>query len=91
MYPGSCGNSDGKTITFDPLIQAQRPALLLNDGILYIAWASHGDNGPYNGWMMAYNTANLQQVAVNNTVPDSTGFCAGGIWQSGGGPVADAA
>ena len=90
-YPGTCGLSDGHNVTFNALLGNQRSALLLNDGMVYIAWASHGDGGPYSGWVMAYDAATLQQMAVLDTVPDATGFCAGGIWNSGSGPAADAA
>jgi uncharacterized repeat protein (TIGR03806 family) len=76
-YPGS---------VFDPLKQNQRPALLLNNGMLYIGWASHCDWGPYHGWLMAYNATNLQRTAVYNTTPFGG---LGGIWQAGNGPAAD--
>lgn len=89
--PGFCGNVQGANIVFNPLIQHQRAALLLLNHVVYIGSASHCDLGAYNGWLIGYDTRSLDQVAVLNTSPDdSTGACKGGIWQSGGGPAADA-
>jgi hypothetical protein len=39
-------------VAFDPLRHNQRAGLLLSNGRVYIAWASHRDNGPYHGWVM---------------------------------------
>jgi hypothetical protein len=74
-------------VAFDALTQNQRSGLLLDNGVVYIAWASHGDNGPYHGWLMAYNAQNLHQLSVFNTTPNGT---EGGIWMSGGAPASDA-
>ena len=78
--------SDGSTITFDPLFQLNRPGLLLLDGVLYIAFGSHGDFGEFYGWIMAYDAATLVQRAVYCTAPDWT---EGGVWQSGCGLAGD--
>jgi hypothetical protein len=76
--------------TFDPLKQHNRPGLLLENGHVVIAWASHCDNGPYQGWVISYNAGNLAQEAVFNTEPDATNGFFGGIWMSGDGVAADA-
>jgi hypothetical protein len=79
----------GKPITksFNPLLENQRAALLLLNGVIYIAWGSHGDIGTYHGWVIGYNETTLAQQGVYITTPvDSYG----GIWQAGGGPAADA-
>jgi hypothetical protein len=56
----------------------QRAALtLVNHSVLYLAFASHEDNPPYHGWVLAYSAANLQQLATYNDTPNS-GEC--GIW-----------
>ncbi len=81
------GSVDG-TLRFDPRIQLQRAALLLANGRIYIAWASHSDMGDYHGWVIAYDAASLRQVGLWNTTPDSF---QGGIWMGGGGLAADAA
>jgi len=89
---GSCGNTDGQGhITFNPLIQHQRAALLLSGGNVYLGFASHCDLGAYNGWLFAYNAGSLAQTSAYNTSPDGVaGDCRAGIWQSGAGPAADA-
>lgn len=81
------GNVNG-AVSFDPRIENQRAALLLANGVVYIAWAAHGDQGNYHGWLMGYNAGNIQQQtgAVNFT-PNGWG---GGVWMSGGGISADA-
>jgi outer membrane protein assembly factor BamB len=73
---------------FDALMQNQRPALLLANGLVYVGYASHCDKDPYHGFLLAYDAKTLAQVAVFNTTP--TGSEAS-IWQSGQGPAADAA
>jgi hypothetical protein len=94
--PGTGDGSDGNgNLAFNPLIQHNRPALLLLNGVVYIAYASHGDNGPYHGWLFGYDATTLQQTSVWNTTPnaltDPSGYplAAGGIWMSGDGPSAD--
>lgn len=79
------GSIDGK-ISFDPLLQVNRPALLLLNGVVYIAFGSHGDIGNYHGWVLGYDAATLAQTTVFNTTPDG-GEAA--VWQSGQGLVAD--
>ena len=74
---------------FNPLQQNQRSGLLLENGHVVIAWASHCDNAPYQGWVISYNATTLAQEAVFNTEPDSNGFD-GGVWMSGDGVAADA-
>jgi len=70
---------------FDSRYHLQRAALLLLNGRVYIAFASHHDETPYFGWMFSYDTK-LQQIAAVNYAPARGGA---GIWQSGGGPASD--
>jgi len=72
-------------IKFDPFWYLQRPGLALANGMVYLAFGSHGDAGNYQGWVMAYSAANLQhQIAAFNSTPNGNG---GGIWQSGRAPA----
>jgi len=67
----------------------QRPALLLANSTLYLAFGSHGDQCNYQGWLMGYNAATLAQTFA--TAVSNPSVCnQGAIWQSGGGPSADA-
>src|SRR5262249_17536020 len=56
-------------------------------GNIYIAWSSHGDCGPYHGWVIGYNASTFAQVGVF-PVTNSGGSHAG-VWMAGGGPVGD--
>jgi hypothetical protein len=71
---------------FNSLLANQRAALLLDNGNVYVAFASHHDLGDYHGWLMGYDASTLNQNMVFDVTP---GGLQGGIWQSGGGPSAD--
>ncbi len=80
--------SNSGPVYFDPLIENQRGALLLDHGSVYITYASHCDGGNYHGWVLRYDPTTL---ALKNTWCSTPDGWAGGIWQSGQGPSADAA
>jgi len=77
----------GATVTFAPQSYKQRAALLLANGLVYTAWSSHCDHGLYHGWILGYRTDTLQQAAVYNSTPNSTGAS---FWGGGAGPAGDA-
>ncbi len=86
--PGKGDDSDGASVRFNPLTENQRPALALNDGVVYIGWASFCDTRPYHGWMMSYDAKTLAQLGVFNATPNGN---MGGVWMSGAGPAFDSA
>ena len=91
--PGTGDGSSNGVVPFDPLRENQRPGLALVNGVVYIAWASHGDNGPYHGWVIGFAANNIGAGpnAVWNSTPNfvSGSTSDGGIWMSGGAPAAD--
>ena len=42
----------------------QRPALNYYNGYVYFGYGAHGDNGPWHGWLFAYNATTLAQTAM---------------------------
>jgi outer membrane protein assembly factor BamB len=89
--PGTGYGSSNGVITFSGEIEFQRPALLLNNGMLYIGFGAHCDYGANrtkdHGWLFAYDASTLRRVRSFLVTPNGYG---GGIWASGGGPAIDA-
>jgi hypothetical protein len=75
-------------LVFSALRQNNRAGLALANGSVYIAFASHDDIPPYNGWVLAYSASTLAQVAVYS---DTTIGSQGGIWNAGQAPAVDGA
>jgi uncharacterized protein YjdB len=89
VNPSIPGTGDGgTTLTFNNSHENQRSALVLSNGVVWIAWAGHSDLRPYHGWLIGYNADSLDQVAVANVDPNGQG---GGIWMSASGPAVDGA
>jgi outer membrane protein assembly factor BamB len=79
---------------FYPEYQMNRPALLLNNGTVYVALGSTGCVGykgfpqiNNHGWVLGYSESSLTQPPLTFVTTPSKNN--GGIWQSGGGLVAD--
>src|SRR5271166_1419861 len=85
--PGTAADGDGQNISFAPALANQRCGLALNNGVVYVAFASHGDIGDYHGWLLGYDASTLAQVSVFAVTPNGT---LGGIWMAGGAPAIDA-
>ncbi len=84
--PGNTLDSVKGVISFNPLLQQDRPALTLANGVVYLSFASHCDTEPYHGWILGYDQTTLAQVVVYNTSPNGV---EAGIWESGCGPGID--
>jgi hypothetical protein len=50
---GNGNGSSGGVLYWDAKLENNRAGLLLLNGIVYIAFAAHGDQGPYHGWILA--------------------------------------
>jgi outer membrane protein assembly factor BamB len=79
----------GSTPAFIPLNQLQRPGLLESNGNIYIAFGSNGCDFTAWGFLAAYSSSTLQQVAWMTTQPDQS--YGSSIWAGGVGPAADSA
>jgi hypothetical protein len=85
-FPGTGDGTNGSSVVFDPKKYKERAALLLMNGTIHTAWASHCDSRPYTGWLMSYNASTLAQTAVLNITPNGN---AGAIWMAGAGLAGD--
>jgi hypothetical protein len=84
--PGTGVGSVNGMLSFDPHLESQRSALFMQNGLVYVAWASLCDITPYHGWIMAYDPTTLLQNAAMATTPNGN---EGGIWASGSGLAGD--
>jgi len=82
-------DSDGNDVTFKDRHRMQRPALLLSDDVIYIAFGTAGCkwDPPSTAWMMAYSASNLKQLAVLDVGPTQRAIP--GMWMAGDGPSVD--
>jgi fibronectin type 3 domain-containing protein len=80
-------NNTGKTVVqFNALREFERCDLSLVNNTLYVEWASHNDQVPYHGWIVAWDvsqlfTSGFQLKGVFNDSPNGN---EGGIWEGGG-------
>ena len=87
-FPGAGSDAVNNQIPFNALRSHLRSAMALNNGLLYLAYASHSDTTPYHGDVLAYNATTLQ-IAKQFTASPLASYV--GIWSSGAGPAIDAA
>ena len=82
---------------FDPLLSNQRPALVLNNGKIYVGYSSNCDQGPYTGMILTFSAKTLAPLyfgesahmpLANDPYANPNGGQAG-IWSSGMGPAVD--
>lgn len=84
--PGTGYDNVNGVVTFKAGNLLQRPALLLYNGNVVMAFGTLHDQLAYHGWVFAYNAGTLQQASVICSTPNGK---KGGIWMSGVGPAAD--
>ena len=77
IVPSHAGRHDGPArLTFNPMQHLQRAALLLVNQRLVVAFGSHADQAPYQGWVFAYDTRNLLETPwVWSTMTGGCGRC----------------
>jgi len=84
--PGLGNGSSNGTVTFNPNQNLQRPGLLELNGNIYVAFGSHADTSPYNGWIFAYNDLTFRRLLIKCISPNGYG---GAVWEGGAGLAAD--
>jgi len=72
--------------SFSASLEHQRPGLLLLNGVVYVAFGSHCDDGAYHGYVLGYNATNLSQVCAFDVTPTGS---QGAVWSGGMAPAAD--
>ena len=82
------GGAGGKSL--DNVHRKQRPGLLLDGGMLYVAFGgdvnTKTEKGQPAGWIFVYDVKDFSLQAIWTPTPDGTNA---GIWQSGRGPATD--
>jgi hypothetical protein len=80
--------TNGSPITFNAGPENQRAGLVLSNGRVSIAFASHDDQPVWYGWVLSYTYggSGFGTPAVLNVAPNAG---QSGIWMSGGAPAVD--
>ncbi|HEV2437856.1 MAG TPA: pyrrolo-quinoline quinone [Verrucomicrobiae bacterium] len=71
---------------FSASVEHQRLGLLLLNGVVYVGFGSHCDQGSYHGFLLGYNATNLLQMYAFNVTPTGS---EGAIWSGGMAPAVD--
>ena len=79
--------ANAPTHHFNPLMQLQRPGLLLMNGVVYAAFGSSCDGFPWAGWIVGISTTTHAITTLYTTIRDNVSGA--GIWQAGSGLVSD--
>jgi PQQ-like domain len=74
-------------LTFNAQTQMERPGVLVLDGAVWAAFASHCDRTPYAGYMVRVNLATSGVTLW--TDESGVAYNRAGIWQGGGGLMSD--
>jgi hypothetical protein len=96
-FPGKGPGDDGtRHVIFNPADYKEAAALLIDNNVIYTAWASHCDLEHYTGWIIGYHVSSLARLRVLNVnpngrpqslfLPDGSGSS---FWGSGAGLSAD--
>jgi hypothetical protein len=86
--------TDGSTFTFDATYQQQRPALLLNNNVVYAAFGSFCDfrADKSRGWLLGWNANTLKPLLANQLddrqATSQNDYFLNSIWMSGYGIAA---
>jgi hypothetical protein len=83
---GTGNGSVSGALAFDASYELERPGLLFLNGIVYVAFASILDEGPFHGWIFSYQASTLAQIDTYCTSPNGN---RAGIWISGAGLAAE--
>jgi hypothetical protein len=89
--PGTGAGSDDGVVSFNALMELNRPGLVLDtkvpghpDGVVFAGFAEEGDLDPYHGWLVGYDAKTMKLVTLFNTTPNGD---MGGIWMGGAAPA----
>jgi len=82
-------NTGNQVVQFNALTENQRSGLSLENGIVYVEWSSHGDEGNYHGWVVAWDVSNLTTsgFVLKGVFNDTPNGGEGGIWEGAGQPA----
>jgi hypothetical protein len=77
-------------VSFDNSAQQNtRTALLLFNGVIYVGFSHSTDSGTYHGWVIGYKYTAGSGFTLSSALCDTPAGNEGGIWQGGGGLIAD--